>query len=490
MKNLLLAIGLLFVDAQFATTSVWADAKDEVKKIQGLVQTQNITEAEEAFQAALQEYPDSPELRQLLVPLYNACARAGKHAEATVHALAYLDWKLEQLAEGPAHATGLAAAASMAGSALQMSGKAELGVETIDKAIAAVEARLKESSDPRLVTALDDLRTNKINLLFNSGKAVEAGKLLQSELAAAAKVYDDAPGDAAGAVRLANLMQFEINVAARTAPDSVVPLRTRLNEFVTGELRKHPTSVPLVTTYNTAAIQEIRDVMSSNPDEAEKRLDAWKDFLAKLDTSTPPMKNLVQFANRNVTALELALAAERKRLDLVGKSAIPLDVQDWVNGDPLSDADLKGKVVLLDFWAVWCGPCIATFPHLREWNEKFGPKGLVIVGVTRYYEYEWDDEAKRPKRVKDLPPDSEQAAMVKFAEHHQLKHRFAVIPKSSTFNDAYGVTGIPQAVLIDRTGNVRLIRVGSGDKNAHDLEQMLAELIGESDSAATPAIDK
>ena len=100
--------------------------------------------------------------------------------------------------------------------------------------------------------------------------------------------------------------------------------------------------------------------------------------------------------------IRLGSSIERaKRLAaLVGKDATPLEAEAWVNGTPLADADLKGKVVLLDFWAVWCGPCIATFPHLREWQEKYADKGLVIVGLTDYYNFTWDEAAGRPTRRK------------------------------------------------------------------------------------------
>jgi thiol-disulfide isomerase/thioredoxin len=119
--------------------------------------------------------------------------------------------------------------------------------------------------------------------------------------------------------------------------------------------------------------------------------------------------------------------AENSRAKLVGQKAAPLAVEAWVNGSPVSDDDLKGKVVLLDFWAVWCGPCIATFPHLREWNEKYAGKGLVMIGLTNYYNYDWDEQAgKATRSALEVSPEKEQAMLVKFAAQHKLTHRFGI----------------------------------------------------------------
>ena len=171
------------------------------------------------------------------------------------------------------------------------------------------------------------------------------------------------------------------------------------------------------------------------------------------------------------------IAAAKAQQALIGQSSFPLEAEAWVNGDDLTDKELEGKVVLIDFWAVWCGPCIATFPHLREWQDKYSDKGLVIIGATRYYSYDWDDATNRIKKVENLSTEDERAAMSRFAQYHELKHRFMVMPKDSTFSKKYGVTGIPQAVLIGRDGKVQMIRVGSGEANAHDLEAKIEELL-------------
>jgi len=65
---------------------------------------------------------------------------------------------------------------------------------------------------------------------------------------------------------------------------------------------------------------------------------------------------------------------------LEGKPMPALDPTEWVNGE-VKLADMKGKVVIVDFYATWCGPCMAAIPHNNELLKKYKDKGLVIVGI-------------------------------------------------------------------------------------------------------------
>ncbi|MCA9269150.1 MAG: TlpA family protein disulfide reductase [Planctomycetales bacterium] len=246
-------------------------------------------------------------------------------------------------------------------------------------------------------------------------------------------------------------------------------------------LTADPNDETAIQKYVGKAMMELRPLTDSKPDEAEAKLTAMRKFLDTVAAKAEgdDAKRNYARAGSMLDSIQQDIEDGRRLAELVGKDATPLEVEAWANGEPLTDGDLKGKVVLLDFWAVWCGPCIATFPHLREWQEEFGDKGLVIIGLTSYYNYRWDEAANRAVRSTDkVAPEDEQAMLGKFAELHQLHHRFAV-QKGRGMSEYYAVSGIPHAVVIDRQGKVALIRVGSGGSNAEDIHAMIEKLIAQ-----------
>jgi thiol-disulfide isomerase/thioredoxin len=251
-------------------------------------------------------------------------------------------------------------------------------------------------------------------------------------------------------------------------------------------LLEKPDDSAALRRWTNKAIGDAYGLAYSNPDQAEAKLAELKAFAAKVAAAATDEAAKTRIAALSeprgaFSQLESGIASGRKYAGFVGKDAAPLVAKSWVNGAPVTDADLKGKVVLLDFWAIWCGPCINTFPHLREWNEKYADKGLVMIGVTSYYDYKWDDTAgycARAATGDDVTPEQELAMLEKFAEYYHLKHRFAVNERDNReLAEYYGVSGIPHVVVIDQQGKVRLIRVGSGKQNAEDISQLLAELL-------------
>ena len=161
----------------------------------------------------------------------------------------------------------------------------------------------------------------------------------------------------------------------------------------------------------------------------------------------------VAYAAPDLSSLGEGDAARRKLLaPLEGKPAPALQVTNWANSATISLADLKGKIVVLDFWGTWCAPCIASIPHNNELAEKYRSAGVVFVGVCH------------PKDVEKM------AATVK---EKGLKYATAQDPAGATIK-AYKVDSFPDYYIIDRQGILRLADCANG-KVEQVIKQLLAE---------------
>jgi thiol-disulfide isomerase/thioredoxin len=157
-------------------------------------------------------------------------------------------------------------------------------------------------------------------------------------------------------------------------------------------------------------------------------------------------------ADRFISDLDRTAKAELAKAALVGKPAPELHFA-WSSLPSLKTlSDLRGKVVVLDFWATWCGPCVASFPHVRELTSHYKDTDVVVLGVTslqgRVHGIEANPIDTRGK------PDREYALMTDYLKAKDVTWT-VVFSSEEVFNPDYGITGIPHMVIIAPDGTVR-----------------------------------
>jgi thiol-disulfide isomerase/thioredoxin len=152
-----------------------------------------------------------------------------------------------------------------------------------------------------------------------------------------------------------------------------------------------------------------------------------------------------------------------------------LNVDEWIGQEPVTFDKLRGKVVLVDFWATWCMPCISTFPRLRGWYKKYAGNDFTIVGVTQYY---GQQDGKKMSKLQ------ESDFLKEFKDKYKLPYPFAVLSSSSEAPMKYGVNAYPTTILLDRNGVVRYIGIGAGMEESENLENMIQKVLKEGSQLA------
>ena len=150
---------------------------------------------------------------------------------------------------------------------------------------------------------------------------------------------------------------------------------------------------------------------------------------------------------------------------LIGQAAKPLQVGDMApdyvgrdgQGKAVHLSDYRGKVVVLSFWATWCGPCLKELPVLEKVQRAAAPHGLQVLAVN------WKEESRLFRKIRST-----------LAEY-QLT---LVSDESGRAGASYGVTAIPHMLLVGKDGRITFINIGYGesvlDKVVDEINKALA----------------
>ena len=153
--------------------------------------------------------------------------------------------------------------------------------------------------------------------------------------------------------------------------------------------------------------------------------------------------------------------------NMEGKAA-PAFTLNLLDGSTVSSDQLKGKVVLLDFWATWCKYCVAATPKLEEWKKSMGNGSFEIYALNTTEIF--DDTVTKEKKW-----EASRAASIKYRDEHKYTLNFAVY--GDDLYEAWNIKGLPTLVLIDKQGYIAKTANKADAKTLAQFQLKIAELL-------------
>jgi thiol-disulfide isomerase/thioredoxin len=190
------------------------------------------------------------------------------------------------------------------------------------------------------------------------------------------------------------------------------------------------------------------------------------------------LKLVENFDIKAAPHLKARFQSELAAARIIGTTAPEPAMVRWLDGTERSLSSLRGRVILLDFWAMWCSPCQAAFPQWQSYLTKYQSKdlakglanGLEVIGLTRFY--------GRSEKEENLSRTQELESLRRYALEYKLTWPIAIGKMDDpTMEENFGISAMPTAILIDRRGVVRYIQRNLGEyrKLGKQIEKLLAE---------------
>ena len=160
-------------------------------------------------------------------------------------------------------------------------------------------------------------------------------------------------------------------------------------------------------------------------------------------------------------------------------SGIATADMELIDGTTAKLADRKGKVVLVNLWGIWCGPCRAEMPHLVELQEKYKDQGFQVIGLNV------GDEDQQPEPLENIKS---------FGEKMKLNYELVRAPRDMS-NQIYRLANfdaVPLSLLIDRDGHLRAVLRGGGPQAINQIKESVERTLNEApansaDTSTAPA---